>query len=97
MMKNTFWINDDDKFYLQWISDYPDGFVVNTPRKISPEYFLLHRAICKSIREGRNYVQGAFTERQYTKVVGRTEGDILAFASHHGIARFSRRCSHCKP
>ncbi len=40
---------DDDRGFLRWIAEHPDGFVVNTYRNPSPQYLRLHRASCRSI------------------------------------------------
>lgn len=40
---------DDDPGYLKWLSENPDGYVVNSHRTPRPVYVVLHRATCKSI------------------------------------------------
>jgi hypothetical protein len=34
---------DDDAGYLAWVQQHPDGFVLNTERRPSPNYLILHR------------------------------------------------------
>ncbi|HUY24728.1 MAG TPA: hypothetical protein VMV09_05425 [Candidatus Saccharimonadales bacterium] len=40
---------DDDRGYLTWIAQHPGGFVLNTGRKPTPEYLILHLATCSTI------------------------------------------------
>ena len=75
-MGKAVWIVGDDRRYLDWIDDHPNGFVVNTRREVDPDYFILHRAECKAIRAGARYVAGAFTERGYSKVVAESVKDL---------------------
>jgi hypothetical protein len=50
---------DDDAGYLAWVHQHPDGFVVNTERRPSPSYLMLHRADCAFIT--RPSEQGRWT------------------------------------
>ena len=45
---------DDEVSYLEWISEHPDGHVVNMRRWLDPDYLVLHRATCFSINRHRN-------------------------------------------
>lgn len=40
---------DDDRGDLTWVAQHPGGFVLNTARKTTPEYHILHRATCSTI------------------------------------------------
>jgi hypothetical protein len=40
---------DDDPGYIQWVRDHPDGFVLNSYRRPTANYLVLHRARCYSI------------------------------------------------
>jgi glycosyltransferase involved in cell wall biosynthesis len=40
---------DDDLGYLDWLSHHPDRFVINTTRRPSKSYLMLHRANCRTI------------------------------------------------
>lgn len=40
---------DDDAGYVAWTTAHPDGYVVNTYRKPSPRYLMLHRVGCRTI------------------------------------------------
>ena len=41
---------DDDAGYLGWISEHPEGYVLNLERSFNPTDLMLHRAECRTIR-----------------------------------------------
>ena len=88
---------DDDEGYVRWISDHPDGFVVNIERGERPGYAVLHRASCLSISRARD--DGAYTGRGYKKVVSEDLSDLRAYAKSIGRAdgSFSKPCGQCNP
>jgi hypothetical protein len=59
--------NDDG--YMDWISQHPDGFVINTYAKPSRAYLKLHQATCPSISRLQPGAR-TFTEGQYSKLCG---------------------------
>lgn len=72
---------DDDAGYFRWLSDHPGGFVLNTGRKPTASYLMLHRADCHTI-SGRPARGSTFTG-EYSKVCGIREG-LEAFAGRLG-------------
>lgn len=46
---NTQRFVDDEKGYLKWIADHPDGYVLNIQRGLNPSDARLHRANCWTI------------------------------------------------
>ena len=62
---------NDEAGYLEWISEHPDGYVVNVRRWLDPDYLVLHRATCFSISRHRNMDEdpGGFTERSFEKII----------------------------
>ena len=88
---------DDDAGYLRWISDHPEGFVVNIERGERPGYAVLHRATCTSISRDRD--DGAYTQRGYQKVVSDDLKSLRAFARSIGRVdgSFSKQCGLCQP
>ena len=40
---------DDDSGYLRWLEAHPNGYVVNSHRRPSATYVILHRAACTAI------------------------------------------------
>jgi hypothetical protein len=61
-------VNDDDG-YLGWISQHPDGFVINTSTRPSPAYLKLHRATCSTISRLQPQAK-TFTDGDYSKLCG---------------------------
>lgn len=88
---------DDDAGYLRWLANHPNGFVLNIEQGERPEYTVLHRATCRSISRSRD--DGAYTSRNYKKVVSDELADIRAYAKSMGRTdgSFSRQCGLCKP
>lgn len=88
---------DDDAGYLRWISDHPDGFVVNVERGERSGYAVLHRASCSSISRARD--NGAYTDRGYRKIVSEDLSDLRAYTKSIGRAdgSFSKHCGQCAP
>ena len=87
----------DDAGYLDWLARNPYGYVVNVRRRLDPEYVVLHRATCGSI--SATLVAGAYTERDYVKLCGRSFADVCQAPTYCGRAKgsFTKRCSHCNP
>ena len=91
----------EDADYLQWITDHPDGYVVNAMPSLDPDYLVLHRASCRSINRYPRMDEnpGGFTERQYRKLCS------LSLAELEGHLRakvvepdpFSQQCTLCLP
>ena len=81
---------DDDAGYQQWLTNEPDGFVINTYRAPSSAYLVLHRSTCKTI-SGRP-ARGSTFMGEYSKVCG-TRGELERFAdSLGGEAKPCRLC-----
>jgi hypothetical protein len=68
---------DDDAGYLQWLAANPDGYVLNTHRKPTPDYLMLHRVGCSSIRGAP--ARGIRWTSGYIKICGE-RGELEAFA-----------------
>lgn len=83
---------DDDTGYLEWLAEHPRGFVLNTNRSPRPDYLILHRATCRTIR-GKPTRGGPWTG-PYIKVCADDPLDIAAWAGARVGAR-PRRCRVC--
>jgi len=88
---------NDDQGYRRWISDNPNGFVLNVRCNPGPNYAVLHRAACQTIARSRD--DGAYTGRGYHKVVGDTVNELRRYTRSLGRAdgSFSGACGHCDP
>jgi hypothetical protein len=83
---------DDDKGYIAWLAEHPDGCVLNCGRPPAPSYLVIHRAICKTISgtpaRGRNWTV------TYQKVCGDTFDEVSTWAGQIGPPS---DCGICKP
>lgn len=86
---------NDEAGYLAGLDRNPTGFVLNTRADVDLSYLVLHRAVCSAIRPGRNYVEGAFTERAYSKLVAADESELRTLFAKIGACSVSKRCSRC--
>jgi len=88
----------DDDAYQAWLANNSAGYVVNARRSLSPSYFVLHNAACRTIR---NYTaaarRGAFTERGYVKICSASIDDLQRWVRQHGRldGSFSKKCRIC--
>jgi hypothetical protein len=82
--------------YFKWLEEHPEGYVVNTRAKTSPDYMMLHRAKCTLMNEYLGLAKdGAFTDRQFKKTCSESASDLQEWAVSHG-GRLSP-CGLCKP
>ncbi len=83
---------DDDAGYLGWIARNPDGFVLNTERKPTRAYLVLHRATCHTI-SGVPARGDRWTD-YYHKICGnRSELEQWARREVQGEPRLCPRCN----
>ena len=83
---------DDDRGYLAWIADHPDGYVINILRSHSPANARLHHAGCWTI-SGEPARGGAWTG-PYVKVCCGDRGELEQWALEHTGAPV-KRCGAC--
>lgn len=81
---------DDDRGYLNWLDQNPDGFVINTGRTSTAAYLILHRAGCGTIN-GRPARGTTFTG-DYAKVCGERK-ELEAFG--HQLGGQAQPCGLC--
>jgi predicted HNH restriction endonuclease len=87
-----------DADYLQWMTDHPRGFVLNTKRPANQAYAMLHRSNCSHIRSLRNgEVQSCFTEHGWVKFCSEDLQGLLASIFDHKSAPLVSvaRCKAC--
>ena len=87
----------DDRIYLSWVVEHPNGFVLNRRRGSSHDYLVLHRADCRLINQSDSVALGGFTERAYVKVCSESLGALRGYAASvgRGDGSFSGRCRRC--
>lgn len=87
----------DDRPYLRWLLEHPDGYVLNRRRGKSDDYLVLHLAGCPMIGNAAGRASGGFTQRGYVKVCStdlRTLRDH-AVAAGRPDGSFSAQCARC--
>ncbi len=82
----------DDRGYLTWLGRQPGGYVINTTRRPTANYLVLHRATCRTISgtpaRGRTWTHG-----DYIKVCGsRLELERWAAATTGGRVSACGQC-----
>jgi hypothetical protein len=81
---------DNDNGYIAWLSEHPNGFVLNCERPPRPSDLTLHRATCWTISRtsGRNWTTN------YQKVCADTFEEIDDWAGQIGPPW---SCGFCAP
>jgi hypothetical protein len=82
---------EEDEAYLHWIDDNQSGFVVNTYRRPSPAYLVLHRAICPRISTA---ARTNWTTKQYIKVCSADLSQLRDWAQRE-LTGDLKPCSFC--
>lgn len=88
-----------DRAYHEWLRENPEGYVINARRRLSPSYRVLHRATCRTIRDGdKKLPDGAFTERNYIKVCSTDLEELREWLRRTGRPDGlpSKECSLCR-
>ncbi len=85
---------DDNRAYLAWVSEHPDGFVINIQRSLNPSDARLHQADCRWIR-GRPPRGDGFVGA-YIKVCSTSLPDLRDWLRSH-IGSPVRDCGTCLP
>jgi len=95
-MNNTTTFSNNEKGYKTWLSNNPNGYVINARKKHDPEYIVLHRAHCYHISKYNNLSRpGGFTERSCIKICSNNISDLKKWARENGRpgGSFSKICS----
>jgi hypothetical protein len=92
----------NDKSYLSWIVEHPNGYVVNVRRNENQSYMVLHKSTCGTIQNlyrSAGATDGGFTEHNYLKICAKDIEDLKTYARAHGRAdgSFSKECGRCNP
>ncbi len=83
---------DDDLGYLDWIHENPAGFVVNSYRKPSRKYLILHRATCWTISTPAR----TNWTRDYIKICSLHKTELEKWAEREVDGNLTP-CQHCNP
>lgn len=80
---------DNDAGYLDWLAGHPGGFVINTSRRPSAAYLMLHRANCWTIT--RLQPKATTFTGDYTKLCG---GRVDLEAHARRLGGTAQACGH---
>jgi len=72
---------EEDETYLHWVDDNRAGFVINTRRRPSPDYVVLHRTICPQIS---TTTRTNWTTNEYVKICSTEIEQLQAWAKELG-------------
>jgi hypothetical protein len=86
--------HNDDRGYLTWVRQNPEGFLVNCNASPTPNYVIAHRATCHMI-SGVPANGTTFTVL-YKKICGNTLTELDAWAKREVNIR-PHRCGICEP
>ena len=88
---------DKDKAYTTWLTNHPEGFVLNCYHHRPQSFMVLHRAMCETISQprGTTYQTGEFTGEQYFKVCSMGLDALHRWAYRHGRSTMTSTCSQC--
>lgn len=81
----------DDTPYLRWISEHPNGYVVNADRNPKPSYLKLHQADCP--RVSGDAAPGAYTARAYIKICSDSRSALESWARDKVGGELGNRCA----
>jgi hypothetical protein len=84
---------DDDFGYLQWLRDRPGTFVLDTERRPSRSYVVLHRTSCPTISGPTK--TGGWTTRML-KVCATTFEELESWCQYQ-VGADPTHCPQCKP
>ncbi|MGB7288739.1 MAG: hypothetical protein WBC62_01410 [Candidatus Macondimonas sp.] len=93
---NVMIFEPDDKKYLAWINEHPEGFVLTSNKSLTPRHTVIHSASCHKIKMlTGNAEPGGFTERKYIKIYAGSVGELERWVREKRADASSRECSLC--
>jgi putative restriction endonuclease len=84
---------DDEDGYFRWLRTNGEGFVVNTYRKPSAKYLVLHLTTCFHISDT---LTDNYTTKQYSKICS-TKRFVLNKCTQQHFQRRPDLCEVCSP
>jgi len=84
---------NDDKAYLQWLTQNPTGLVVNSYLHPSPDYLILHRANCGTISTA---ARTNWTTTGFIKLCASNRRELERWADKE-VGGELHPCQICKP
>jgi len=84
---------DDDEGYLRWLKSSSSAYVVNSYRKPSADYLILHRTRCGSISSEK---RTNWTTTGFIKICGDSKEELKRWALKE-VGGALRSCGFCRP
>lgn len=84
---------NDDKAYLRWTDENPDGYVINTARKPKPDYTVLHKSSCGTISSTE---RSNWTTTDFIKVCSRDLNELKEWVAET-TGGACQPCQKCNP
>jgi len=89
---------EKEQAYLEWLSQHPHGYVVNSFSDPSEKYLVLHSAKCKAISKAKRGAHpDCFTGNGYIKVCAADLQELRAWIAELGFNDFTKTCELCDP
>lgn len=86
---------DDDKTYLQWLTENSHAYVLTSNKSLTPRHTVIHRSTCTKITTlTGNAGSGGFT-RNYIKVGSSSINDLREWALKFRSDAVVRECTIC--
>jgi hypothetical protein len=86
----------NDKEYHAWIVLNQSCFVVNTPKGINSQKFVLHTTICPHIKSYVGFDPDVFTARNHDKFGAKSINELKQFFEDKGYSKFKGEFELCK-
>jgi hypothetical protein len=89
----------NDQEFSRWLSEHPEGFVLNVRASADPRFMVLHRATCAMVGPRMGIAPGTLTQRETRKLCADEVSELQEWAKQHGrlSGSFSGRCERCNP
>ena len=89
----TVTFDQEDAPFLEWMTEYPEGYVLNAERGEASSYARLHRSGCSHLKAHRT---GTFTEEKRIKVCAKDPESLAAWVQkHRPNASAMQLCQDC--
>lgn len=94
----TVLFHQKEEAYLTWLSQNPNGYVLNAHSVPSNDYLVLHSAKCKKIRKPQQDAHPAcFTGNAYIKICAADIQALSDWITAQGFDGFTKECELCRP
>lgn len=99
-MAKAFIFDYGDEPYFNWMDENPDGYVLNTHKRVKTPYFVLHKSNCSHITKYASFDDKAYTMRDFIKVASNDVYEIIQYCRENKNDFEERKiwlCKTCQP